>query len=498
MKKRLLSMALAILMILSMLPTTAFAGNEVTTILSIGDSITTGYGLADANTESFTAQIAAKEGYRVVNKAIDGNTASGITQQLNTGLITDEEIQSADIITITCGGNDMMALLYSKIAEAWNLQYPEDPMTALQVPVELSNPASSRRLNLMMLTLNLMNSNHDMYLMNDSAFVAALTYFAAALNGIVSTLHSKNADAQIIVATQYNPYVNFKNTKYMNFVNLDPIYSGMEAGVTALNMVILANAKNSGYTVADVKAAFDAYTGSDSLYNASPLTLNVDFHPTKFGHRILADTFLNAFSLKQGNESVTECTKDSQCPMYPYSDLAMDYWYHDGVHFCIKHGYLVGMSDTAFEPDTSVTRAMIVAILWRMEEMPTVESTISFSDIADGTWYTDAVRWAASHNIVSGYTQTTFAPDETATREQLAAILYRYEQYKGGGFSKDWTYHMNFSDMKDLSDWAYESMCWMNMHKIILGKTNDLLNPQGKATRAEAANILYRYLQLED
>lgn len=107
----------------------------------------------------------------------------------------------------------------------------------------------------------------------------------------------------------------------------------------------------------------------------------------------------------------------------------------------------------------------------------------------------DAIRWAASEGIVNGYSDTAFGPNDEITREQFAAIMYRYEQYKGGGFTGAWMFRMDYADLADVSDWAYEAMCWMVMHDIISGRPGKILDPKEKATRAEAAAIFYRFCE---
>ena len=192
-------------------------------------------------------------------------------------------------------------------------------------------------------------------------------------------------------------------------------------------------------------------------------------------------------------EIIKVCPGDKTCPMYGYTDLDMTAWYHDGVHFCIENKLMNGTSTTTFAPGATTSRAMIVTILWRLAGEPVVNYAMSFEDVAADTWYTEAIRWAASEGIVNGYSDTAFGPNDNITREQLATILYRYEQKNGGGFKGMWMFRMDYVDLADVSDWAYEAMCWMNMNSIVNGKPGKVLDPKGNATRAEAATMLYRY-----
>lgn len=195
-------------------------------------------------------------------------------------------------------------------------------------------------------------------------------------------------------------------------------------------------------------------------------------------------------------EIIKVCPGDKTCPMYGYTDLDMNVWYHDGVHFCIENKLMNGTSTTTFAPGATTSRAMIVTILWRLAGEPIVNYAMSFDDVASDTWYTEAIRWAASEGIVNGYSDTAFGPNDNITREQLATILYRYEQKNGGGFKGMWMFRMDYVDLAEVSDWAYEAMCWMNMNSIVNGKPGKVLDPKGNATRAEAATMLYRYCDI--
>ena len=194
----------------------------------------------------------------------------------------------------------------------------------------------------------------------------------------------------------------------------------------------------------------------------------------------------------------TGCKRDETCPMYSFTDLDTYMWYHDGIHYCLENGLMEGYGNNIFKPDAETTRAMIVTILWRLEGSPKVDYKMTFKDVEAGMWYTDAIRWAASEGIVLGYDEDSFGPDDAITREQLATILYRYEKFHGGGFTGLWMFKLDYVDAADVSDWAYEAMCWMTMNKIVQGKNDNVLDPQGGATRAEAATMLYRYCTKEE
>ena len=152
---------------------------------------------------------------------------------------------------------------------------------------------------------------------------------------------------------------------------------------------------------------------------------------------------------------------------------------------------MTGVSATEFAPNSTTTRAMIVAMLARLEGVTSAESA-GFSDVSDSEWYATAVNWAASAGIVSGFDDGTFQPNTPVTREQLAAMLMNYAQYKG----LDTTARAELSHYSDQpSAWASEAMSWSVAEGLIVGVTDDELQPQGNATRAQVAAILERFLK---
>ena len=137
---------------------------------------------------------------------------------------------------------------------------------------------------------------------------------------------------------------------------------------------------------------------------------------------------------------------------------------------------------------------MIVTILYRLEGKPAgAAGAKTFSDVAEGAYYADAVAWASANKIVNGYPDGTFLPDEPVTREQLAAIFYRYAQFKGEGFTGMWMFLLDFPDAAEVADWANEGMHWMVMQGVINGMDGKL-NPKGNATRAQAVTMLARLI----
>ena len=192
-----------------------------------------------------------------------------------------------------------------------------------------------------------------------------------------------------------------------------------------------------------------------------------------------------------------EALKTAGCPSTNFTDVEENGWYHTGVDFMVKNGFMNGVADDAFDVDGNLTRAQLVTILYRIAGEPESTATNPFADVADGQWYTNAVIWAAENGIVKGVNTTTFAPNDQITREQIATILFRYakaEKVEGK--------LAGFPDAGEVSDYAADAMAWAVEQGLINGISESdgktYLAPQETATRAQIAVILMRYLTAEN
>ena len=194
------------------------------------------------------------------------------------------------------------------------------------------------------------------------------------------------------------------------------------------------------------------------------------------------------------------CPRDDSCPMAAYSDLDVGSWYHDGVHFVLEHGIMNGVGEGSFDPDGTTSRAMLVTMLWRLEGSPRAESPSPFFDVwADsGAWYYDAVLWAAENGIVEGNIEgahKVFRPDGNITREQMAAILYRYAKYKGVDAQPADSVNLGgFIDAERISGWARDAVQWAVDTGLLTGTGAEKLSPETNAFRAQVATLLMRFM----
>ena len=225
--------------------------------------------------------------------------------------------------------------------------------------------------------------------------------------------------------------------------------------------------------------------------------------PTRQGH-----TFNGWYSDRSLTNQVSEVSLTKNMTVYagwradenpdtvanPFTDVFEKDWFYDDAMFVYKNGLMLGTSKTLFNPHGTVTRGMMATILWRMEGSLAPKDENSFTDVEAGRWYTDAITWTTENGIFAGYSKDKFSPDDPITREQLTAIFYRYADYKGykltitGNLDK-------FEDADKITDYAKMVMQWAVGNGLIKGKSENLLDPQGTATRAEISAMLHRFIE---
>ena len=178
----------------------------------------------------------------------------------------------------------------------------------------------------------------------------------------------------------------------------------------------------------------------------------------------------------------------------PFTDVSEKDWFYGDVMFVYENGLMLGTSKTLFSPHGTATRGMMATILWRMEGSPAPKGKNSFTDVEAGKWYADAITWTAENGIFAGYGKDKFGPDDPITREQLAAIFYRYADYKGYNLTVKGNLD-KFKDADKITDYAKTAMQWAVGSGLMKGKSGNLLDPQGTATRAEIAAMLHRFIE---
>ena len=217
----------------------------------------------------------------------------------------------------------------------------------------------------------------------------------------------------------------------------------------------------------------------------------------RFGQAVAVDQQADGtytFVMPDGQVTVEVTFLQGEATDLPFSDVTESDWFYDAVTYAYENGLMDGVGMGLFAPNSETTRAQLVTILHRLAGQPAPSGDSGFSDVETGTWYTDAVAWAAQNGIVNGVSDTQFAPGDDITREQLAVILYRYATYQGYDVSQRADLS-GFVDAGTISTYAQEALSWANAQGLVLGFEDDSLRPQGNASRAQIAAVLMRFCQ---
>ena len=202
------------------------------------------------------------------------------------------------------------------------------------------------------------------------------------------------------------------------------------------------------------------------------------------------------FSMPAGNVTVSGTMVPEEAtpewPPFPFDDVSEDDWYYDSVYYVYAYGLMNGTAEAAFSPENATTRGMLVTILYRMEGSPQGGGWSPFTDVDPELYYAQPIAWAAWNGIVKGITETTFSPDAPVTRQQMAAILYRYAAWKKWDVSQQGNL-FQFTDWEQIQEYARTPLAWASAAGLIQGKENNILDPAGTATRAQVATLLQRF-----
>ena len=259
------------------------------------------------------------------------------------------------------------------------------------------------------------------------------------------------------------------------------------------NYKITVEATQGGTVTADPTAAKAGATvtltpAPDAGYQVGTVAVT-----DRFGEAVaVTEQAGGTYTFTMPNGQVTVTVTFEQAPL-PFPDVTEGDWLYDAVRYAYETGLMDGVEDNLFAPNSETTRAQLVTILYRLAGEPEPGGDSGFSDVAAGIWYTDAVAWAAENGIVNGVSDTEFAPGDDITREQLAAILYRYAAYQGYDVSQRADLS-GFGDASSIRPYAQEALSWASAQGLVLGFEDGSLRPQGTASRAQIAAVLMRFL----
>lgn len=287
-------------------------------------------------------------------------------------------------------------------------------------------------------------------------------------------------------------------TKNGNKYTVSRQHSGSSSSGTPTTYAVNVNAATNGAVAADKKTASKGTTVTVTASPSKGYVVDAVKVVDKDGKdvAVTGKDGKYVFTMPASAVTVTGSFKaETPAPVaLPFTDVKSGNWFYDAVKYAYAQGLMTGTSATTFAPNGTMNRAMIVTVLYRLEKSPAVTGASKFTDVPAGQWYSDAVAWAAANKIVNGYDETTFGPMNAVTREQMAAILFRYEQVKG---LENVTLEENlnrFPDQNKISAYAIPALQWAVGQKIINGNADGTLDPTGTATRAQVAQIFTNLL----
>lgn len=287
-------------------------------------------------------------------------------------------------------------------------------------------------------------------------------------------------------------------TKNNNVYTVSRQHSGSSSSGTTTSYNVNVNAATNGAVAADKKTASKGTTVTVTASPSKGYVVDAVKVVDKDGKDVAVTEKDGkyVFTMPASAVTVTGSFKaETPAPVaLPFTDVKSGNWFYDAVKYAYAQGLMTGTSATTFAPNGTMNRAMIVTVLYRLEKSPAVTGASKFTDVPAGQWYSDTVAWAAANKIVNGYDETTFGPMNAVTREQMAAILFRYEQVKG---LENVTLEENlnrFPDQNKISAYAIPALQWAVGQKIINGNADGTLDPTGTATRAQVAQIFTNLL----
>lgn len=311
--------------------------------------------------------------------------------------------------------------------------------------------------------------------------------------------------------------VKTAGTYIITWSNANQDFSGADnyaITLTTTGTLTVSNRSSGGTTTYPVQVEENSQNGGVQVLpkNAVPGTLVTVTPQPAPGYELATLTVLDQYGnevdvnpLGNGNysfkmprsrvkvEATFYCTGSELCPTHHLADVLVKVWYHDAVDYVVEHGIMTGTSATTFEPNTTLSRAMVAQILYNLEGQPTVTGESTFTDVS-GHWAIDAITWAQKTGVVDGYEDNTFRPENNVTRQEFAQMMYNYAAYKDYDLSARGDLSQ-FTDGDSVQEWAVTAMSWANGNALINGHDDGTLEPGGTTTRAQAASILMRFDQ---
>lgn len=386
-----------------------------------------------------------------------------------------EQIKKADIISVNVGSNDVFSFALNMVLQEMTASGDDPALAAIK---DFLNKGGSLGAGF----AKMIEYAQKMGMLNDVVAVLtetldkAYAQYEVNYKAVMDKIYELNPDITVIGVGVFNPFTYFRLSSDSS---LD--ISGLaQPTVNKINSLIKSyETKYGDFYYADVVGTETYEMSYNDKYFWEYFALKV--HPTLGGHRFMAEQILGV---------VPEAE-------LPFTDVTKDSWCYEEVKYCYNNGLMRGTTATTFDPDSVMTRGMVATVLYRINGSASVEGlSHPFGDVADGRYCTDAIIWAYNNGVILGYSDGSFKPDQFISREQFAAMLYRYAcKFSGVDENQSLPPLLRYTDAGEVSDYAKPAMRWAVANGIIKGKTLTTLAPDGGCTRAQCAVMLARFDQ---
>lgn len=448
--------------------------------------------LADTTTTGANAVTIGAPGKLTINKPVT------IKLPLPAGFVSPKKDGSYDNIYVQHKGHEYIAVVTAQQTSAQDATTPSQTLFAT-----FTNPDGFSTFTISSTSTAVAKIGDNRYTTLQDAVDAVKDNETIDIVGTGNTLSATVSGNKTFTVNANSNTVNLTAASGYNLTKDGDKYTvsrqhSSSSGSTSTTYNVNVNAATNGAVAADKKTASKGTTVTVTASPSKGYVVDAVKVVDKDGKDVAVTEKDGkyVFTMPASAVTVTGSFKaETPAPVaLPFTDVKSGNWFYDAVKYAYAQGLMTGTSATTFAPNGTMNRAMIVTVLYRLEKSPAVTGASKFTDVPAGQWYSDAVAWAAANKIVNGYDETTFGPMNAVTREQMAAILFRYEQVKG---LENVTLEENlnrFPDQNKISAYAIPALQWAVGQKIINGNADGTLDPTGTATRAQVAQIFTNLL----
>lgn len=448
--------------------------------------------LADTTTTGANAVTIGAPGKLTINKPVT------IKLPLPAGFVSPKKDGSYDNIYVQHKGHEYIAVVTAQQTSAQDATTPSQTLFAT-----FTNPDGFSTFTISSTSTAVAKIGDNRYTTLQDAVDAVKDNETIDIVGTGNTLSATVSGNKTFTVNANSNTVNLTAASGYNLTKDGDKYTvsrqhSSSSGSTSTTYNVNVNAATNGAVAADKKTASKGTTVTVTASPSKGYVVDAVKVVDKDGKDVAVTEKDGkyVFTMPASAVTVTGSFKaETPAPVaLPFTDVKSGNWFYDAVKYAYEQGLMTGTSATTFAPNGTMNRAMIVTVLYRLEKSPAVTGASKFTDVPAGQWYSDAVAWAAANKIVNGYDETTFGPMNAVTREQMAAILFRYEQVKG---LENVTLEENlnrFPDQNKISAYAIPALQWAVGQKIINGNADGTLDPTGTATRAQVAQIFTNLL----